>query len=156
MRNRDEQAPLTCWKDIAQYMGKGVRTVQRWEQQMALPVKRPNGGGFKGPVAATPAELDQWLRSRWSERRPRKTLRQGDDSGTWTSHQSLLKTAQRLRTENFALIGELMTSLEQLSVTCGRVPGLELSFTGKPDAAPPPALAKACKDGAAIPSEMKA
>jgi hypothetical protein len=23
---------MTCWKEIARYLGKGVRTVQRWEQ----------------------------------------------------------------------------------------------------------------------------
>jgi hypothetical protein len=30
---------LTSWKEIGQYLGKGVRTVQRWEQQMGLPVR---------------------------------------------------------------------------------------------------------------------
>jgi hypothetical protein len=31
---------LTNWKEIAQYLDKGIRTVQRWEQQMGLPVRR--------------------------------------------------------------------------------------------------------------------
>lgn len=34
---------LACWKDIARYMGKGVRTVQRREQQFGLPVQRTLG-----------------------------------------------------------------------------------------------------------------
>lgn len=28
---------LTSWKDFATYMGTGVRTVQRWEQDFAMP-----------------------------------------------------------------------------------------------------------------------
>ena len=129
MLKRDEQAHLTCWKDIARYMGKGVRTVQRWEQQMALPIRRPNGAGFKGPVAASPAELDQWLRSHWSERRPHKSLRTEGDPGARTAHISLLKTSQQLRAQNHALIVELMTSLDQLRVTCARVAEQPLSLT---------------------------
>ena len=64
---------LTSWKEIASYLGKGVRTVQRWEQQFALPVRRPNEK-TKGIVHATREELDQWLRDQWSER-PREFAR---------------------------------------------------------------------------------
>ena len=39
----EESAVLSSWKDIAKYMGKGVRTVQRWERHLGLPVRRPNG-----------------------------------------------------------------------------------------------------------------
>jgi ElaB/YqjD/DUF883 family membrane-anchored ribosome-binding protein len=31
---------LHSWKEIAAYMGRGVRTVQRWERDLALPVRR--------------------------------------------------------------------------------------------------------------------
>ena len=30
----EESAVLSSWKDIARYMGKGVRTVQRWEHHL--------------------------------------------------------------------------------------------------------------------------
>jgi hypothetical protein len=30
---------LSGWKDIASYLGKGVRTVQRYERDLALPVR---------------------------------------------------------------------------------------------------------------------
>jgi PAS domain-containing protein len=66
--NSEVPAVLTCWKDIAQYLGKGVRTVQRWEQELGLPVRRPNGLDHKSPVAARPQDLDAWLRTCWSER----------------------------------------------------------------------------------------
>jgi hypothetical protein len=38
----DQTTLLSCWKDIASYMYSGVRTVQRWEQHVGLPVRRPN------------------------------------------------------------------------------------------------------------------
>jgi CheY-like chemotaxis protein len=52
---------LTCWKEIAQYFGKGVRTVQRWEHEAGLPIRRHNGA--KGRVFATTQELDAWIQS---------------------------------------------------------------------------------------------
>ena len=51
---------LTSWKEIAAYLGKGVRTVQRWETEMGLPVRRP--GPERHIVIAFPAELEEWLR----------------------------------------------------------------------------------------------
>lgn len=51
---------LTTWKEIAAYMGKGVRTVQRWEDELGLPVRRP--GEDRHIVLAFPAELDEWAR----------------------------------------------------------------------------------------------
>lgn len=52
---------LGSWKEIANYLGKGVRTVQRWERQSSLPVHRPSGS-TKGVVLAFPNELDRWAR----------------------------------------------------------------------------------------------
>lgn len=53
------QTLLSSWKEIAQYMGKGVRTVQRWERCQGLPVHRP-AGSPKGVVLAYPSELHAW------------------------------------------------------------------------------------------------
>lgn len=58
---------LTSWKDIARYMGKGVRTVQRWEQDFGLPVRRPQGSNKKA-VLARPVDLDAWVALRCSSR----------------------------------------------------------------------------------------
>ncbi len=55
------QAVLGSWKEIANYLGKGVRTVQRWERYSGLPVHRPSGSS-KGVVLAFPSELDKWAR----------------------------------------------------------------------------------------------
>lgn len=51
---------LSGWKEIANYLGKGVRTVQRYERQMGLPIHRPVGKTSPA-VVAVEAELDQWL-----------------------------------------------------------------------------------------------
>jgi hypothetical protein len=48
------------WKEIACYLGKGVRTVQRYERYFGLPVRRPAGKPW-GSVIATKAELDAWM-----------------------------------------------------------------------------------------------
>ncbi len=58
-RNEPPQI-LSGWKDIANYLGRGVRTVQRYERQLGLPVRRP-AGKPSGSVVATKAELDAWV-----------------------------------------------------------------------------------------------
>lgn len=58
-----ERRILNSWKEIAGYLGRGVRTVQRWEAQLGLPVHRPAGKEHSA-VLAFSSELDQWLDSR--------------------------------------------------------------------------------------------
>ena len=51
---------LNGWKEIAAYLGRSVRTVQRWEKDFGLPVRR---FGISKPesVFAVPREIDTWL-----------------------------------------------------------------------------------------------
>lgn len=51
---------LNSWKEVASYLGRGVRTVQRWEQELSLPVRRPRGKS-RSAVIAFKTELDVWL-----------------------------------------------------------------------------------------------
>jgi phage terminase Nu1 subunit (DNA packaging protein) len=60
-----ERHLLNSWKEIAAHLGRGVRTVQRWENQLGLPVHRPAGKDHSA-VLAFSTELDEWL-----TRRPR-------------------------------------------------------------------------------------
>jgi hypothetical protein len=53
---------LNSWKEIAAYLGRGVRTVQRYERDLALPVRRPRGTTRSAVIALTD-ELDNWLRT---------------------------------------------------------------------------------------------
>jgi hypothetical protein len=54
---------LSSWKEIAQYFSRGVRTVQRWEAELGMPVRRPHGGS-RTAVMAIREELDTWMTSR--------------------------------------------------------------------------------------------
>ena len=54
---------LDCWKAIALYMRRDIRTLQRWETGRSLPVRRFPGGD-KPSVYALKSELDEWLRRR--------------------------------------------------------------------------------------------
>jgi hypothetical protein len=53
---------LNSWKEIAAYLGRGVRTVQRYERDLGLPVRRPRGKS-RSAVIALADELDNWLRN---------------------------------------------------------------------------------------------
>jgi Tfp pilus assembly protein PilF len=60
------QAPaprLESWKEIAGYLGRTVRTVQRWEASEGLPVHRHVHQSL-GNVYAFPDELDRWITTR--------------------------------------------------------------------------------------------
>src|SRR5581483_4323118 len=53
---------LNSWKEIANHLGRGVRTVQRWEHDLGLPVRRP-WGRSRSTVVAMSDELDAWMRT---------------------------------------------------------------------------------------------
>jgi excisionase family DNA binding protein len=52
---------LSSWKEIASYLGVGVRTAQIWERERGLPVHRLPGP--RGQVRARVSELEEWKRS---------------------------------------------------------------------------------------------
>jgi len=54
---------LDSWKEIAAYLRRDVRTVQRWEKKEGLPVYRHQHEKL-GSVYAFPGELSQWLNTR--------------------------------------------------------------------------------------------
>jgi hypothetical protein len=58
--NKNANKYLSSWKEIAQYFGRGVRTVQRWEERLGMPVRRPHGKSRSAVMAIT-EELDQWM-----------------------------------------------------------------------------------------------
>ena len=118
----ERSAVLTSWKDIARYMGKGVRTVQRWEQDFGLPVRRPQGSNKKA-VLARPRDLDAWVALRCTSRAERIPI---DGSGSMDRPHSILslpalsllnariETARLLRDNNLALMKEVKAAVEEL------------------------------------------
>ena len=106
---------LTSWKDIARYMGKGVRTVQRWEQDFGLPVRRPCGSSKKA-VLARPRDLDAWVALRCASRpsEPIKSTPDGSALRMLTEINQKMETARMLRQNNLVLMQEVNIALDRL------------------------------------------
>jgi hypothetical protein len=71
------RATLQSWKEIASDLNRGVRTIQRWERTLGLPIRRV-GTGPRCPVFAFKDELDDWLRSTtaaWGSRKQKTSSR---------------------------------------------------------------------------------
>lgn len=54
---------LDSWKEIAAYLKRDIRTVQRWEKREGLPVHR-HVHDERGTAYAYSAEIDRWLEAR--------------------------------------------------------------------------------------------
>ncbi|MGZ4814242.1 MAG: hypothetical protein ACXVZV_02450 [Terriglobales bacterium] len=108
---------LNSWKEIASHLGRGVRTVQRWERDLGMPVRRP-GAKSRSAVIAIADELDAWLRSA-----PTGDLIVHQSNPTEASarlqtameqHASLRDRCLRLRNANTEALAKLASNLEQL------------------------------------------
>jgi hypothetical protein len=97
---------LTSWKDIGKYLGKGTRTVQRWERQLGLPVRRTKQAR-KSAVLAFPEEIDAWVRS--------QKFPDGQLSPVETERVALLRSLEALRGENHQLRRQLTLAQKRIS-----------------------------------------
>jgi hypothetical protein len=102
---------LSGWKEIANYLGKGVRTVQRYEWQMGLPVRRPAG---KPRVVATRPELDAWIGASPIREAFHLTRLAPSSEGPTKAMKTGIQEMCRLRDEMLPLRAELHTSLQML------------------------------------------
>lgn len=59
-RAHEDPQVLKGWKTIAEYLGMAIRTVQRYEHDLQLPIQRTSR---KSSVFVTKAELDAWVSS---------------------------------------------------------------------------------------------
>lgn len=109
---------LNSWKEVATYMGRGVRTVQRWEQELGLPVRRPRGKS-RSAVIAFKRELDQWL-----HRAPTELLQEHSEEPVHPRHPVQPAKPQRqakLRDNTSVLIGKTKLLLSRSSDLCNRM-----------------------------------
>jgi len=60
---------LESWGEIASYLRREIRTVQRWEKTLGLPIHRLRVGK-QSSVYAYPSELDKW----YLEREPKESI----------------------------------------------------------------------------------
>ena len=65
LRQSPTEECLDSWKDIASYLKRTVRTVQRWEKTESLPVRRHRHSKL-GSVFVVKTEVDAW----WASRQP--------------------------------------------------------------------------------------
>ena len=135
-----DSAILSCWKDIARYLGKGVRTVQRWEREFDLPVRRPKGAEHKSAVAADPRDLDAWLASRWSLRSDRQSNNDQHNQAGVSEINRRMETARLLRERHGTLVRELSATMQMLSQNCQRLAKGEPTLSVRLD--PPSPLPK--------------
>jgi hypothetical protein len=90
---------LDSWKEIAAYLKRGVRTVQRWERLNGLPVHRLELDR-QGSVFAYKRELDAWWESR------RQTVAAADEP---VNAASLSQTAGRSHLPIWITLGVALT-----------------------------------------------
>lgn len=105
---------LSGWKEIANYLGKGVRTVQRYERELGLPVRRP-AGKPTGSVVATKAELDAWVTASPIREAFQLSKVETRATGMTESIHKGLAEMTRLREQMMSLRNELRNSVEMLS-----------------------------------------
>jgi hypothetical protein len=110
---------FTSWKEIASYLGKGVRTVQRWEAQFGLPVQRPNARA-KGIVRASREDLDRWMATRWSSRSAKIEIpiSVSHRNPAGPKLDSGIQVSRELHIAHLRLVDELQESLRALSEKC--------------------------------------
>lgn len=112
----NEPAILSSWKEVAAYLGKGVRTVQRWERLDQLPVRRLSG---TSKIIVHRGEIDHWLRSRAI-----RSATSGSSAAQQSSNgqnSELIARAQCLRASHFALRQSMNGSLDALIAECRRL-----------------------------------
>lgn len=130
---------LHGWKDIAKYLGCGVRTVQRWEK-LGMPVRRPVGGP-RPPVVAISQEIDLWLkhdseassgsnssetRASESHFRYRVLVVDDDEALLITLAARLVKEEYEVRTarDGFEALAAMRDAMPDLLVTDLRMPNM--------------------------------
>ncbi len=107
---------LNSWKEVAVYLGRGVRTVQRWERDLGLPVHRPRGKQ-RSAVVAIPVEIERWI-----ERTPARSLEIAISNHVELARhlrdQSLVAGAAqeraRLRSHSKALLQQAVAARERM------------------------------------------
>ena len=61
MKKETDRRILNGWKQISSHLDRGVRTAQRWEALLGMPVHRP-ALKDRSAVVAFSDELESWLR----------------------------------------------------------------------------------------------
>jgi hypothetical protein len=107
---------LNGWKEIANHLGKGVRTVQRYERILALPIRRP-AGRRGGSVIATKAELDAWVSASPVQQSFPVSTAISNQTAVLQEFRLRIAEMRRLRHETLQLQAQLRRACELLEVS---------------------------------------
>jgi hypothetical protein len=114
-KRAEEPKFLSGWKEIANYLGKGVRTVQRYERELDLPVRRPAGKPHAA-VIVTKAEVDAWVAASPIREQFRLSRMKTDTTSiTLDDLKKRMETMGALRDQMAALRIELRASVQNLA-----------------------------------------
>lgn len=123
---------LKGWKDIAKYVGCGLRTAQRWEA-LGLPVRRPAHRKRSAVVALT-KDLDAWARSDPGQGTVTQTSKQTGDASRFQHRILIVDADEKLLITLSTLLGregyEVRTArdgFEALAVMRDSLPDLLIS-----------------------------
>ena len=86
------RARLESWKEISVYLQRSIKTCQRWELELGLPIHRLDGTP-SARVFANPAELDAWMAEKLSHIRERPGVA---SKNGWDAKKALRITAGAL------------------------------------------------------------
>ena len=114
---------LHSWKEIASYTGRGLRTLQRYEANLAFPIHRPLGKP-RSSVLAFKDEVDRWFAATPQNRSPQANedgvAPQGPAlRGTARPVEDLYKAAETWRTKTtsmqrrFSAMEQTVSSMQQ-------------------------------------------
>jgi len=111
----DQHGVLSGWKDIASYLGRGVRTVQRYERDCGLPIRRLSGSR-QGSVVATRDDLDMWVKLR-----PISRMTQGTQIDLSSALKKSLQEQARLCAQMRTLRKELAETTQKIRLSISKV-----------------------------------
>jgi phage terminase Nu1 subunit (DNA packaging protein) len=102
---------LNGWKEIATHLGRGIRTIQRWEK-FGMPVYRPNGHS-RSAVVADPDQVESWLRARTE---PRSARLQRAESALREAAKLQAEFQQRVEKQK-QLVSAVLANVERFRTT---------------------------------------
>jgi hypothetical protein len=113
---------LKSWKEIASYLGVGIRTAQRWTMLRGLPVRRPSASRGSA-VLGFSDDIDRWLRA--SKGQPHEPLESVVVTDLLASRPS---RPRQLESEVHALleIGSLIAHAKTRGDVLGRIATIAL------------------------------
>ena len=117
-RNVQEPVVLTSWKEVACYLGKGVRTVQRWEKNDGLPIRRISGAS---KIVVRREDLDAWLRSQPGQSGGLRSETLGLVEANIQLSRELRQKSAQLRHSMSAALHELMNECQQMHASLASV-----------------------------------